>query len=79
MTSSEIDGTFFKYASILVAFAVVLYAILLGLLTTSTFQSNVAYLHTIQMAWFKDLNVPEPFGFLKSQVTPFSINTTDGE
>lgn len=65
--------------SIPVAVAVGLYAILLGLLTTSTFQSHVVYLHAIQMTWFKDLNVPETFGFLRNQVTPFSINTTDGE
>ncbi|CAI7627574.1 unnamed protein product [Penicillium glandicola] len=75
----EIAGSFFKYASIPVAVAVGLYAILLGLLTTSTFQSHVVYLHAIQMTWFKDLNVPESFGFLKNQVTPFSISTTDGE
>ena len=31
------------------------------------------------MTWFKDLNVPETFGFLKNQVTPFSIKTADGE
>lgn len=69
----------FKYASISVAAAVGLYAILLGLLTTPTFQSHVVYLHAIQMTWFKDLNVPETFGFLKNQVTPFSIKTADGD
>ncbi|KFY86380.1 hypothetical protein V498_07530 [Pseudogymnoascus sp. VKM F-4517 (FW-2822)] len=69
----------FTYASISVALAVGLYATLLGLLTTSTFQSHVVYLHAIQMTWFKDLNVPETFGFLKNQVTPFSITTSDGE
>jgi abhydrolase domain-containing protein 12 len=31
------------------------------------------------MTWRKDLNVPETFGFLKNQVTPFSIETSDGE
>ncbi|KAJ5633789.1 hypothetical protein N7528_001631 [Penicillium herquei] len=79
MTASQVAGTFFKYASIPLAAAVGLYAILLGLLTTSTFQSHVVYLHAIQMTWFKDLNVPETFGFLRNQVTPFSIKTTDGE
>ena len=72
-------ASIFKYASISVAAAVGLYAILLGLLTTPTFQSHVVYLHAIQMTWFKDLNVPETFGFLKNQVTPFSIKTADGE
>lgn len=71
--------SFVKYASISVALAVGLYATLLGLLTTSTFQSHVVYLHAIQMTWFKDLNVPKTFGFLKNQVTPFSITTSDSE
>ncbi|KAL9089809.1 MAG: hypothetical protein Q9165_005603 [Trypethelium subeluteriae] len=31
------------------------------------------------MTWFKDLNVPEVFGFLRNQVTPFSINSPSGE
>ncbi|OBT38551.1 hypothetical protein VE00_11127 [Pseudogymnoascus sp. WSF 3629] len=68
-----------KYAFISVAVAAGLYAALLGLLTTSTFQCHVVYLHAIQMTWGKDLNVPETFGFLKNQVTPFSIETSDGK
>lgn len=79
MTAGDMASFCFKYASILVDVAVSLYAILLWLLTTSTFQSHVVYLHAIQMTWFKDLNVPESFGFLRNQVTPFSIGTTDGE
>jgi abhydrolase domain-containing protein 12 len=31
------------------------------------------------MTWFKDLDVPEIFGFLKNQVTPFSIKTAENE
>jgi abhydrolase domain-containing protein 12 len=79
MAWGEMATSFFKYASILVALAVGLYATLLGLLATSTFQSHVVYLHAIQMTWFKNLNVPETFGFLKNQVTPFSITTSDSE
>ncbi|KXG46484.1 uncharacterized protein PGRI_053400 [Penicillium griseofulvum] len=79
MTASDTAGPFFKYASIALAVVVGLYAILLGLLTTSVFQSHVVYLHAIQMTWFKDLNVPETFRFLRNQVTPFSIKTPDGE
>lgn len=79
MTASHTGRTFCKYASIPVAVVVGVYAILLGLLTTSTFQTHVVYLHAIQMTWFKDLNVPETFGFPRNQVTPFCINTTDGE
>jgi abhydrolase domain-containing protein 12 len=79
MATGEIIASFFKFASISVAVAVGLYVTLLGLLTTSTFQSHVVYLHTIQMTWFKDLNIPETFGFLRNQVTPFSIRTSDDE
>ena len=79
MASGEMAASFFKYVSISVALAVGLYATLLGLLMTTTFQSHAVYLHAIQMTWFKDLNVPETFGFLKNQVTPFSITTSDSE
>lgn len=68
----------FKYASISAAVLVGLYAGLLGLLTTSSFQSHVVYLHKIQMTWFKDLDVTESFGFLRSQATPFSIKSSTG-
>ena len=68
----------FKYTSISAAVLVGLYASLLGLLTTSFFQAHVVYLHKIQMTWFKDLNVPESFGFLRSQTTPFAINSSAG-
>ncbi|KAL8725212.1 MAG: hypothetical protein Q9166_007494 [cf. Caloplaca sp. 2 TL-2023] len=67
-----------KYATLSAAVAVGLYASLLGLLTTTSFQAHVVYLHKIQMTWFKDLNVPESFGFLRNQVTPFSIRSSDG-
>lgn len=79
MAASDIAGSVFKYGCIPVVVAVGLYVILLGLLTTSSFQSHVVYLHAIQMTWFKDLNVPETFGFMRNQVTPFSIKTPDGE
>lgn len=79
MASGKIIADFFKSACISIAAATGLYAILLALLTISIFQSHVVYLHAIQMTWFKDLNVPENFGFLRNQVTPFSIKTPDGE
>lgn len=68
----------FKYASTLAALVIGLYACLLGLLTTSSFQAHVVYLHKIQMTWFKDLDVPESFGFLRNQATPFSIKSSTG-
>ena len=67
-----------KYASVSTATCIALYAGLLGLLTTPFFQAHVVYLHGIQMTWFKDLNVPEVFGFLRNQATPFHIPTSAG-
>ncbi|KAG8529165.1 uncharacterized protein KY384_005800 [Bacidia gigantensis] len=70
---------FLKYTFIVVAVALGLYLGLLGLLTTPSFQAHVVYLHKIQMTWSKNLNVPESFGFLRGQVTPFSIKSPDGQ
>ncbi|KAK0508882.1 hypothetical protein JMJ35_008253 [Cladonia borealis] len=67
-----------KHASTLAAVFVGLYAGLLGLFTTSFFQAHVVYLHKIQMTWFNDLDVPESFGFLRSQTTPFAIKSSAG-
>ena len=68
-----------KHVAIAAATLATLYAILLGLLTTSCFQSHIVYLHAIQMTWFKDLDVPELFGFLHNQVTPFNIRSGGSE
>ena len=68
----------FKYTSISAAVLVGLYAGLLGLLTTSSFQAHVVYLHKIQMTWVKDLDIPESFGFLRCQTTPLSILSPTG-
>ncbi|KAL8871083.1 MAG: hypothetical protein Q9174_003014 [Haloplaca sp. 1 TL-2023] len=70
--------TVLKYVSVSAAVLAGLYAGLIGLLTRPSFQAHVVYLHKIQMTWFKDLNVPESFGFLRNQVTPFRIRAADG-
>ena len=67
-----------KYVLTSVAVLFGIYAGFLGLLTASFFQANAVYLHKIQMTWFKDLNVPESFGFLRGQTTAFSIKSPDG-
>ncbi|KAE9378785.1 alpha/beta-hydrolase [Stipitochalara longipes BDJ] len=79
MTTDEMVASVFKYGGISAAIVVGLYAGLLGLLSTPTFQKHVVYLHKIQMTWFKDLNVPESFGFMRNQVTPFFLESSDGE
>lgn len=68
-----------KYASFSAALLVGLYAGFLGVLTNHSFQGHVVYLHKIQMTWFKDLDIPESFGFLRNQVTPFFIKSPDGQ
>lgn len=68
-----------KYASATVMILIVVYVTLLCLLTKCSFQAHFVYLHKIQMTWFKDLSVPETFGFLRGQVTPFAINSLTGE
>ena len=67
-----------KYTSIWVVVLFALYVGLLGLLTTPSFQRHIVYLHKIQMKSFKDLDVPEEFGFLRSQTTPFFIQSSTG-
>ncbi|RDW64571.1 alpha/beta hydrolase [Aspergillus mulundensis] len=79
MSLNDFVGTVLKYGFTSLAAAAGLYAVLLGLLTTATFQSHVVYLHAIQMTWFRDLDVPETFGFLKNQVTPFVIKAADDQ
>jgi abhydrolase domain-containing protein 12 len=68
-----------EYVLIAIGLIIALYVILLGLLTTAWFQAHVVYLHAIQMTWGKDLDIPEVFGFLHNQVTPFAIESASGE
>ena len=57
-----------------------LYASVLTLLVAApSLQAHAVYLHKVTLTWFKDLNVPEQFGFAHHQATPFYIPTPDGE
>jgi len=56
-----------------------LYVAFISLLTINTLQDYVIYLHRVTLTWFQDVNVPEQWGFLRNQVTPFHLNTPDGE
>jgi len=58
---------------------VVGYFIFIALLAIPFFQSQVIYLNSVTMTWFQDVNVPEQWGFLRNQVTPFTLSTPDGE
>lgn len=69
-----------KLAALSIAAPSVIYLGILSILGAfPTVQTHVFYLHRLSLTWFRDLNVPEAFGFLRGQVTPFSIETTDGE
>ncbi|KAF2437591.1 alpha/beta-hydrolase [Karstenula rhodostoma CBS 690.94] len=51
----------------------------ISLLTIPKLQDHVIYLHKVTLTWFQDVNIPEQWGFLRSQVTPFHLKTSDGE
>jgi abhydrolase domain-containing protein 12 len=50
----------------------------LGLLAIPFFQDHAIYLHSVTLTWFKDVSVAEQWGFLRNQVTPFTLETGDG-
>ncbi|PSN72610.1 alpha/beta-hydrolase [Corynespora cassiicola Philippines] len=55
------------------------YAAFVSLLTIPLLQDHVIYLHRVTLTWFQDVNIPEQWGFLRNQVTPFHLKTLDGE
>lgn len=55
------------------------YAVFLALLTVPSLQRHVIYLQSLTQTWGQDLNIPEQWGFLHNQVTPFALDTPDGE
>jgi len=62
------------------AIAVGLYSVVLGLLLTPAIQRFAVYANHINTLFLgDDLSKPEAFGFAKNQVTPFNIQTPDGE
>ena len=68
-----------RVTSLAVFSATAIYSIFLGLLTIPLFQDQVVYLHRVALTWFQDTNSPETWGFLRNQVTPFNLRTSDGE
>ncbi|KAI0518472.1 Alpha/Beta hydrolase protein [Xylaria bambusicola] len=56
-----------------------LYALFIGLLTIPVLQDQVIYLNRVTLTWFQDVNIPEQWGFLRNQVSPFFLKTPDGE
>lgn len=62
-----------------IAGVVGIYVAFISLLTIPTLQDHVIYLHRITLTWFQDVNIPEQWGFLRNQVSPFHLKTADGE
>ncbi|CAM1506501.1 Fc.00g061420.m01.CDS01 [Cosmosporella sp. VM-42] len=44
-----------------------------------SFKNQVIYLNRVTLTWFQDVTVPEQWGFLHNQVTPFTLRTPDRE
>ena len=62
-----------------VAGVVGLYFVFISLLTIPALQDHVIFLHKVKLTWSQDVNVPEQWGFLRNQVTPFHLTTPDQE
>ena len=69
----------FQSALWAMAFVTATYFIFLAVLTIPFFQNQVIYLNRVVLTWFQDVNVPETWGFLHNQVTPFNLHTPDRE
>ncbi|POR32398.1 Abhydrolase domain-containing protein 12B [Tolypocladium paradoxum] len=63
----------------LVAAPFAFYTVFLGLLVTPFFQRHALYAHKINTLLWSDVNRPESWGFAINQVTPFTLDTPDGE
>jgi abhydrolase domain-containing protein 12 len=72
-------GSFLKSVFLVAFTSVVGYIAFIGLLTIPALQTQVIYLNRVTLTWFQDVNFPEHWGFLKNQVTPFTLSTVDGE
>ena len=53
------------------------FGLLMVFVAVPLLQAHAIYVHKVTLTWFKDLNVPEQFGFAHRQVTPFHITTTN--
>ncbi|PNY29844.1 Abhydrolase domain-containing protein 12B [Tolypocladium capitatum] len=63
----------------LAAAPVAFYAVFLALLVTPFIQRHALYAHKINTLLWSDVNRPEGWGFATNQVTPFTLDTPDGE
>ncbi|KAB5585147.1 Alpha/Beta hydrolase protein [Coniochaeta sp. 2T2.1] len=68
-----------RHAVVAVGTILGVYSAFIVILTIPTVQNQAIYLNKATLTWFRDLSVPEQWGFLRNQVTPFNLNTPDGE
>ena len=68
-----------QFALRAIAIVTATYFSFLAILTLSLLQNRVIYLNRVVLTWFQDVNIPETWGFLHNQVTPFNLHTPDGE
>ncbi|PHH81954.1 hypothetical protein CDD82_7441 [Ophiocordyceps australis] len=66
-------------ATVLVASPFAIYALLLALLAIPALQRHALYAHKITTLHWSNINKPESWGFAINQVTPFTLNTPDGQ
>ncbi|KAF4470340.1 Monoacylglycerol lipase ABHD12 [Fusarium albosuccineum] len=78
MASSALRPTILALSLTLGIPTVLYFGIVGTLIVAPSLQAHAIYLHKVTLTWFKDLNVPEQFGFAHHQVTPFYITTPDG-
>ena len=72
--NAEVHYRFAKTVSPFLLLIVIIYISLLISLTHPTLQAHIIYFHSLRLPFFKDLDIPEQFGFLRGQATPFAIN-----
>lgn len=68
-----------KSAVYALAGALATYALFVTILTIPAVQNQVIYLNSVKLTWGLDVNFPEQWGFLRGQVKPFRLKTSDGE
>lgn len=76
---SSLQWSVIRYGVLPVGAVLGAYAVFLAMLTIPAVQNQVIYLNKITMTWFMDVSAPEQWGFLRNQVTPFTLNTPDGQ
>lgn len=69
----------FKKAYYSLAILTGIYFLSLTILLNPWAQRQVLYLHNVNTVWLQSPNQPSRFGFLKGQVQPFFIRSSDGE